>query len=128
LIGYLATASSGFLGAGSDLVANRMYTHRYDRFRGFLERIPPNSPALLVLLENCWALSLPTEQVERVQMEFGGIGVSVVREAIEPDSSVVLAQGWVPPETLLDLGADVALDLAIAEHVDTSGSFDTPRW
>jgi hypothetical protein len=125
LMGYQATTSSEESRVGADLAANRMYRNRRNHLRGFTEKIPPSTTALLVLLENRWASSL---HVAHVQMEFGGIGVIVVREAIETAGGVLLSQGLVPAETLEDLGADVAVDLAATQHVETFGPFNTPAW
>lgn len=124
LMDYRVTASPDGVGIGSDF-AVKTYMKRKNNIWDLTELIPPKMTALLVLLENRWAIPLEDAYA---QMKFGGIGVIVVREAIETAGGVVLGQVMMQRETKIELGADVALDLAATGHNEISGSFDMPTW
>jgi uncharacterized membrane protein len=103
LLGILARAFFGYGAAGEagldasiedDLEApgRDIFGLDEDDLLEVADRIPAGSAALFILLEHVWALGL--------------------REAVVNSQGVVVANGWITPETLVSLGADAANAIA----------------
>jgi len=106
LMGFGATGDEEGLEAGAQLGAEAFAEHNFGLsqadIRAIGSDIPPETTALIVLIEHVWALPL--------------------KEALEQAGGVVVAQGMVRPETLMAFGEAVAAARVPPPGAETSPS------
>jgi uncharacterized membrane protein len=102
LIGFGATGTEEGAVAGAELGMEKFATHNFglsnEDIQSIAASVPPGTTALMVLFEHRWALPL--------------------KAAVESAGGMIMAQGFVRPENLIAMGANLAAAEATAEQIE----------
>ena len=105
LVGFGATGTDEGAETGAELGAEKFATHTFglssQDVQDLAQNIPPGKTGLLIMFEHRWALPL--------------------KGAVQQAGGVVTAQGFIRPEDLIALGAQLAAAEATAEQIEQAG-------